>query len=817
MKKLLIATASGALAVTALGIAPAQAHENSPSPSAATTNQQDTAQSDSNDAPGAPVNTVVPLEDDSSGVDTTPDARKAVVKPTASNSTAHGKTYGAWKNINANWDWTMPRGVPAAQGKNAQWPATPMTKVPGYPQAGNALYGPLPSGANPAYDVTLVSKVSAKGVPASKLSCTWTIKASPVVSIKNVPCANRSVQLKEGTYPLTLTVTDTVHRISKTVNSKITVKNTLMAITGDSYASGEGFPQIRDPRTNAILWDDAGCHRSRWGGFVRAAMNLENQSNRSNVTLVDVACSGAQIKLQPDNTGVAQSGGMLSPQKKWPGGDTSTGEYMPAQVDQLSTIAQGKKYDTTLLSIGGNDAGLSTVVSSCMVFDVIGTMMQDAWNDVYNNQVAWSSCAFAGQAISNINFASFHNSSMYCTYTPEDQRQGIAYASLLGSCTQFLHTRVPLYSVVNNNLNVLETNYGDLGKCLGGTSGCETQKLSEDGNTPAAEFTSAASVPVASKASVNQAMYPDLTQREDPKHKGKLEFCGVQQHWDTIPGLHFTLADGGNWTQPSDWRLDTTKIMQNELVSPMNMISNSWAYGTFYEGHKNETLQVKTANNYPNSIPHWYEDPGTIPVEADGLVKQLELNGSKYGWTPGFSLYNSSHTHGLCAIDGIADWTDDLTDAAAQEMFAAGTGTALHPNYLGQQQYALMMTSMTEKSAGAAPGAPKNSVVPVKVKKTSLSLTKSGSKKIKKSSKVKLKLKIGGVAKGQKVQVLVRNSSQKKQQVINVTVKGGSATVVLTKKMTKGKKKAWVTAVAQYQGNLTIGNSKSKTVKLTIK
>jgi hypothetical protein len=175
--------------------------------------------------------------------------------------------------------------------------------------------------------------------------------------------------LPEGTFPLKLAVKDTKTSVTKTVSSSITVRNTLLSILGDSYASGEGFPPFRNP-DGTIDWDEPACDRSRWSGFVRAALTLEQSDPRSNVTVVDVACSGGEILEQANNPAVSPNGGLLSPQKKikQPSQQSNTGpgDYMPPQIDQLATIAAGQTYDAGLLSIGGNDAGLSPVIISCV-------------------------------------------------------------------------------------------------------------------------------------------------------------------------------------------------------------------------------------------------------------------------------------------------------------------------------------------------------------------------------------------------------------------------------------------------------------------
>ena len=283
------------------------------------------------------------------------------------------KAAADWGRIDVQWDWSMP----ASMTDNDQYPGIPdepMQPVPGYQAAGNALYGPLPG--NGLYQVVLDASASTvNGGSKSRLQCTWTIATTPVTTYAGQPCSTPlDAMLPEGTFPLQLAVTDTKTSVTKTVSSSITVRNTLLSILGDSYASGEGFPPFRNP-DGTIDWDEPACDRSRWSGFVRSALVLEQSDPRSNVTVVDVACSGGEILEQANNPTVSPNGGLLSPQKKikQPSQQSNTGpgDYMPPQIDQLAAIAAGQTYDAGLLSIGGNDAGLSPVIISCVATDVL--------------------------------------------------------------------------------------------------------------------------------------------------------------------------------------------------------------------------------------------------------------------------------------------------------------------------------------------------------------------------------------------------------------------------------------------------------------
>ena len=82
----------------------------------------------------------------------------------------------------------------------------------------------------------------------------WTISTTPVTTYAGRPCsAPLDAMLPEGTFPLQLAVKDTKTSVTKTVSSSITVRNTLVSILGDSYASGEGLPAVPQPRRDDRL------------------------------------------------------------------------------------------------------------------------------------------------------------------------------------------------------------------------------------------------------------------------------------------------------------------------------------------------------------------------------------------------------------------------------------------------------------------------------------------------------------------------------------------------------------------------------------
>ena len=376
------------------------------------------------------------------------------------------------------WDWTMPTfmkdkktWVRDDDPNSANYiqggyfvagpdgiPDKVMNPVPGYDAPGNAMYGQIPD--NGKFKVKLdAGKSTGKG----KLKCSWRIQADSVVNRKNKNCSKKvSVKLPEGKFPLTLTVKD---KKGKTiVDSKIVVKNSLIAVMGDSYSSGEGFPPFTEANTapkggaRMIDWDQQGCHRSRWSGFVRSAQTVENADKRSNVTLVDVACSGAEVSKGDINiSGIPRkAGGILYPQDQIP---TPTGQengYVPAQVDQLRAINGSDPYDTVLMSIGGNDVGFGPITEACL--------LEGQNKNCYSEVPYW-----------------------------DDLKR-------------------PLYQSVDYLLDKLVDRYNRMAPCLSGEGGakkCKTFKL--ENGVPAATKSKSKPVVLNQAKDMVQASYPDLT------------------------------------------------------------------------------------------------------------------------------------------------------------------------------------------------------------------------------------------------------------------------------------------------------------------
>lgn len=276
------------------------------------------------------------------------------------------------------WDYSMPDnfgpsvtgvvGPPGAQQDltGMYVPQVPMKADPDYPQAGNALYGTVP--ADGKYQVDLTACATAV---TGNAVYEWTIDG---VFHATSNCAY-SPMLTEGVRNYTLTITDSTG--STTVGGSFTVKNTLIALYGDSYSSGEGYPPFYKDNPNAtpekpyiVDWDEASCNRSRWSGFVRAANQLEKLDPRSNVTLMNVSCAGGII-TNDELLGMAgeNGGGILRSQSKMSatGSVPDVDDRVPPQVDQINGLRKNQKVDMGFLSIGGNDIGFGNILGSCFL------------------------------------------------------------------------------------------------------------------------------------------------------------------------------------------------------------------------------------------------------------------------------------------------------------------------------------------------------------------------------------------------------------------------------------------------------------------
>jgi hypothetical protein len=181
------------------------------------------------------------------------------------------------------------------------------------------------------------------------------------------------------------------------ISTDIKVKDLLIVGLGDSFASGEGNPDVpvrfdanrrsrnlyprrsgEDARSNA-QWLDELCHRSLYSHQLRTALQIGIENPKAAVTFMGYACSGAAVAdgiLGPqtymdyvsrtDGTDSVRSvsGGKKDTQLRW-----LLRELCKEDVDKVDGIwtcpgnAYRRNVDFLLLSIGGNDIGFSNLVT----------------------------------------------------------------------------------------------------------------------------------------------------------------------------------------------------------------------------------------------------------------------------------------------------------------------------------------------------------------------------------------------------------------------------------------------------------------------
>jgi len=220
-------------------------------------------------------------------------------------------------------------------------------------------------------------------------------------------------------------------RVSVRVNggkrsiAKIRVKDAFIVGVGDSFASGEGNPdvpvQFTDKRSigygldpnkkplqgyptrkgewtrfsdvgflrEAARWQSRACHRSLYSWQVRAALQLALENPKRAVTFVGFACSGSQITVGlflqyvgnewdrhppqlPQLSYVSEELCGKSPTKPK---DYTSGYSQLGKLPELENMILNKCYkpkrkiDLLLVSIGGNDVNFSSLVANAILAD----------------------------------------------------------------------------------------------------------------------------------------------------------------------------------------------------------------------------------------------------------------------------------------------------------------------------------------------------------------------------------------------------------------------------------------------------------------
>lgn len=239
-----------------------------------------------------------------------------------------------------------------------------------------------------SHRVKLWLKPRSKDTLFAEYNCEWRAgAAAPVVA----PC-DEPVSL-DIPWPAGATISVAAEGEAG-ISTDIAVKDLLIAGLGDSFASGEGNPDVpvsfsaegrfrnlyprraRNDGSGSAQWMDETCHRSLYGHQLRAALQIAVENPHAAVTFLGYSCSGASVdegiigpqehvEYESRNGQVmAVTGGTKDTQLRWLLRELCV--VKPKQKDGY-WVCPGNQFrrdvDLLFLSIGGNDIGFSSLVT----------------------------------------------------------------------------------------------------------------------------------------------------------------------------------------------------------------------------------------------------------------------------------------------------------------------------------------------------------------------------------------------------------------------------------------------------------------------
>ena len=176
----------------------------------------------------------------------------------------------------------------------------------------------------------------------------WEIDGVVIQNPNPSSCTFSHAFAAQRTYAVKLTMAAPDGAISVT-SSPVTVKDLLIVSLGDSFASGQGNPDIPKKGSSPAKWIEKICARSEFAGPAQAALSIEQADPHTSVTFVSFACTGAEI-----------SAGIIGEQ-------TINNVKLDPQIAKLRDALNGRKIDALLISVGGNDMGFADLVAGCIL------------------------------------------------------------------------------------------------------------------------------------------------------------------------------------------------------------------------------------------------------------------------------------------------------------------------------------------------------------------------------------------------------------------------------------------------------------------
>lgn len=152
-------------------------------------------------------------------------------------------------------------------------------------------------------------------VPGRSGACDWTLRSSG--GSESGPCAGTTLQAVQAEDEVSVTWPGAQRALAV----PIAIQHRRVVVLGDSYASGEGVPEINQevmeeyqgitPPSfgNFAYWWDQKCHRSLLSAGVQSSLKWAMAHPHRSVTTLSYACSGAEIGHQAN--GNDKRGGLL--------------------------------------------------------------------------------------------------------------------------------------------------------------------------------------------------------------------------------------------------------------------------------------------------------------------------------------------------------------------------------------------------------------------------------------------------------------------------------------------------------------------------
>jgi hypothetical protein len=235
-------------------------------------------------------------------------------------------------------------------------------------------------------------------VPSKSNTCRWYLDD---VQLDATKCRDAEFDALLGSHVLRAVVLVNGNAAA-TYDQDMELKDVLIAVIGDSFASGEGVPHLpyipkqEDSFGHTLeevrfpTWWEERCHRSLFSPGSIAAAELAGGNPHLSVTLISFACSGADLREE----------GLLKPyigretvfqvRQIWhdlPNG-IFAGRYIEPQVLSVAKALCGTAFDAStggcpaprrpdyvIITVGGNDLGFGEVVR-----DLIGKCDSECLN-----------------------------------------------------------------------------------------------------------------------------------------------------------------------------------------------------------------------------------------------------------------------------------------------------------------------------------------------------------------------------------------------------------------------------------------------------